>query len=135
MAQLDLFTKRRGKRPPPAIERRVHIALADTLRVGLAPGWVWFHPANGELRDLRTAQLLQRMGVIPGVSDFILAGPPQARLHALELKRTGRKPTEAQNAFLDAVEAIGGVAGWADTFDGAIELLKRWGALSSRLKL
>ena len=43
-----MFTKRIRK-PAPPLERSVHIAIADTLRVGLKPGWLWFHPANGEL--------------------------------------------------------------------------------------
>jgi hypothetical protein len=134
MSQLSLFTKRAAKKPPPAIERRTHIAIADTLRVGLASGWLWFHPANGELRQLRTAELLKRMGVRPGVSDFILVGPPQGRVHALEVKRKGNRPTEAQIAFLEAVRAAGGLSDWVDTFEAAIGLLREWGALSDRVR-
>lgn len=127
--QLSLFTRRKARRAPPALERATHIALADTLRVSLKPGWLWFHPANGELRDQQTANLLKRMGVTPGVSDFILAAPEGAMLHALELKRRGKKPTDAQRAFLAAVRAAGGLSAWADTYEAALAILIRWGAV------
>ena len=132
--QPDLFTKR-VRKPPPAKEFAVHCALADLLRINLAPGWLFFHPANGELRDKATAGRLQRMGVKPGVSDFILISPPSARLHALELKRRGEKPSEAQYAFLFAVTAAGGRSAWCDKFDDAIAILTSWGALRTTVSL
>lgn len=131
MHQLNLFKgkRQRGVRPPAALEFRTHCAIADALRVGKAPGWLWFHPANGELRDKAAAAKLLRMGVLAGCSDFILSGPPEGRLHAMELKRRGRRPTDEQERFLEAVRAAGGKAEWVDGFDQAIELLKGWGAL------
>ena len=133
--QIDLFTRRVRKLAlPDPLERQVHIAVADHLRWGLKPDWLWFHPANGELRADNTGALLQRMGVKPGVSDLILAGPPMGRLHALELKRKGRKPSDEQRAFLEAVLDVGGLARWADNYDLAIAILREWGALSDRVK-
>ena len=132
--QIDLFTKR-VKKPPAPLERAVHIAIADTLRVGLLPGWLWFHPANGELRDNATGALLKRMGVKPGVSDFVLMAPPHGRMHVLEIKRRGMTPTPAQYEFLDSVTISGGQAAWCDSYDQAVEILKEWGALSERLHL
>ena len=133
IGQIDLFTRRIKKLPAPK-ENAVHIAIVDTLKKGgLATGWIVFHPANGELRTDATGALLQRMGVLPGVSDLILIGPPAGRVHALELKRKGRRPNDDQNAFLGAVLAAGGCADWADSYDGAMSILRVWGALSSRL--
>lgn len=135
IGQIDLFTRRIKKLPAPK-ENAVHIAVVDTLKKGgLAQGWEVFHPANGELRTDATGALLQRMGVLPGVSDLILFGPPMARLHALELKRKGKKPNDAQKAFLAKVVAAGGLADWADSYDGAMAILRQWGALSDRLHL
>lgn len=125
--QIDLFTKR-VRRPPAPPERAVHIALARLLDISLSGGWLWFHPANGEKRELKTAQLLVALGVKSGVSDFILVGPG-GLFHALELKRRGLKPTPAQRAFLERVRAIGGVSDWTDNFDGAVRILKDWGAV------
>lgn len=132
MSQVDLFT-RRVRRPPPPPERDVHIALARLLDVSLRGGWLWFHPANGEKRELKTAQLLVAMGVKPGVSDFILVAPPDGQLHALELKRRGLKPSPAQRAFLERVRAAGGRSDWADNFDDALRILVGWDAVRVRL--
>lgn len=127
--QIDLFTKR-TRRAPPALEIAVHAMIADTLRVAIQPGWLWWHTPNGGYAlGAATAGMLQRMGVKAGVSDFILIAPPQARLHALELKRRGRKPSDAQLLFLSLVRAAGGVSDWVDNYDDALATLKSWGAV------
>jgi hypothetical protein len=132
--QADLFSKRRrGRKAKPALEFVVHCMIADALRVSLSPGWLWFHPANGELRSDATGARLKRMGVLAGCSDFILAGPPEGRLHALELKRQGEQPGEHQQRFLALVEACGGRSAWVDSFDAAIVVLGRWGAVRAKL--
>lgn len=135
IGQIDMFTKR-VRRPPDPLERELHIAIADTLRKGgLSEGWIWFHPANGEDRRDNTGALLKRMGVLPGVSDLIFIAPPYGKVHALELKRRGKKPTQEQWDFIDAVQAAGGVASWADNYDDAIKILTHWGALSPRMHI
>jgi hypothetical protein len=128
LGQTDLFTKRTRK-PPPALEFAVHAMLADTLRVALMPGWLWWHTPNEGARSIGEAGRLKRMGVKAGVSDFLLISPPAGRLHALELKRRGKKPTPAQMSFLALVRLAGGHSEWTDTFDGALVILKRWGAV------
>ncbi len=140
----DLFGKRVAK-PKPAAEFLVHCMIADTLRLGLTPGWVWFHPPNGGERSAfvnrqgKRVSLeggrLARMGVKAGVSDFILVSPPIAQLHALELKRKGEKPSDEQDAFLEAVRAAGGQAEWVDDYKRAIEVLHGWGALRITLQV
>jgi hypothetical protein len=124
-AQLDLLSRK----PRPALEVRTHIAIADTIRVAKAPGWIVFHVPNGEYRELKTAALLKRMLTLPGVSDFICIGPPAGRAHALELKRKGERPSNLQAAFLDDVRLSGGIAEWCNNYNDAIEILKRWGVL------
>ncbi len=127
--QYSFFAELRPKKPPPPIERRTHIALADLLQRAITPGWIWLHVPNGELRTEKTGALLKRMGAKAGVSDFLLIAPPKGWVHCLELKRKGLKPTAEQRAFLVAVEAAGGRAGWADNFDDAVWLLRQWGAV------
>jgi hypothetical protein len=133
--QLSLFagSGQRGRKPPPAKEFATHCMIADTLRHSLEPGWIWFHPANGELRDDATGAKLKRLGVKPGVSDFILIAPNGGRVHALELKRKGNRPTEAQYAFLAAVLVAGGRSAWVDGYQPAIEQLAAWGAVRARV--
>lgn len=129
--QLSLFKGKRqtGVKPTGPTEFQIHCAVADTLRVGLAPGWMWMHPANGELRNIATAGRLKRMGVKPGASDILLHKAPHAQLHALELKRKGENPSHVQLMYMSDVKAIGGKADWADSVDGALDVLKGWGAL------
>jgi hypothetical protein len=130
--QLSLFTKRKARKAPAAREFDVHCVIADTLRLSLAPGWLWFHCPNGELRSKATAGRLKRMGVMAGVSDFILVGPPFGTLHALELKRQGDRPEDHQLAFLERVTLVGGRSAWVDSYEQAIAVLKDWGAVRVR---
>jgi hypothetical protein len=147
--QLDIFKgpRQRGvstnKFHSPT-EFEIHVVVADMLRRWLEPNWIWFHPPNGGERPAvfikgRRISIeggrLKRMGAKAGVSDIILAKAPTAQLHALELKRRGEEPTDEQLAWLLEVEALGGVSGWADSVKGAIEVLKKWGAISARIKL
>jgi hypothetical protein len=113
---------------PPPEEFSVHIAIADLLRRALRPGWLWWHTPNGEERSKAAAGRLKAMGVMAGVSDFLLIKPEGARLHALELKRHGLRPTVVQMNFLDLVDAAGGRVAWVDSFDAAVTVLERWGA-------
>jgi hypothetical protein len=135
--QLDLLKGKRQKgiTPPGPTEFEIHCTVADYLRNGLAPGWMWFHPANGELRNKATGGRLKRMGVKPGASDILLACAPFARLHALELKRKGEKLRADQREWMAEVVFIGGEAAWADSVEGAIQILTDWGAVSTRIHL
>jgi hypothetical protein len=129
LGQIDLFT-RRVRKLKPAKEIAVHAMIADTLKLALTPGWLWWHTPNGGYAlGKATAGQLQRMGVKAGVSDFILVSPPAGRVHALELKRRGVKPSMAQVAFLASVRGAGGLAEWVDDFDQAMLVLRRWGAI------
>ena len=132
--QIDLFTKR-VRKPPPVPERNLHIAVADCLAHGLAPGWLATHFPAGELRTEKTGALLKRMGTQPGWPDFLLVAPPYGRLHGLELKRRGQKLRPEQEDFLNRLQAAGGYAAWVDSFDEALKVLKIWGAISTRLHL
>lgn len=132
-AQLSLFTRRPARRAPSAYEIAVHCMIADTLRLSLSAGWIWWHTPNGGLRNKVEAAKMVRMGVLPGVSDFLLVGPPAGRLHALELKRQGVKPTDEQDQFLALLRAAGGIADWVDNYDDALNVLRGWGAVRARL--
>ena len=127
--QLPLFRdRRRGRRPPPPLERRTHIAVADLLRVAGKPGWVWTHVPNGEHRTAQTAALLKRMGVRPGVFDFLLIGP-DGRHYWLELKRGKAPLSEAQERFRQDLVERTVVHGVARSFDDAVACLRDWGVL------
>jgi hypothetical protein len=128
--QLSLFKGRRqrGVKPKPVIERKTHIAIADALRAGCSPGWEWTHFPAGEHRTEKTGALLKRMGMKKGWSDFVLMGPDGVH-HWLELKRGNAPLTEEQEGFRDACDERGVPWAVARSFNEAIAVLQRWGAL------
>ena len=143
--QLSLFKskRQRGVKVKGPSEFEIHCMVADYLRQGIAPGWMWFHPPMGGERPAYVNKVgkrvspeggrLQRMGARKGASDILLAGPPHATLHALELKQQGGKPNEEQQAFMAEVQAAGGFAEWADNVNDAVSILTDWGAISTRI--
>jgi hypothetical protein len=63
--------------------------------------------------------------VLPGVSDLIVLFGHEVL--CLELKRRGNKLTEQQEWFGERVCAVHGHHfEWADTIDGAVEILRRY---------
>lgn len=72
---------------------------------------------NGRSRFVRFAH-------VDGISD-IIGVLPGGRFMAIEVKRRGGKPTDAQAAFLERVWSEGGAACVADSLEAAIEFLDR----------
>jgi VRR-NUC domain len=129
--QLHLFKgkRQRGVVPPPALEVRTQIALAQTLNVSLSPGWNWTHIGHGGKRSAATAAVMKRSGVHPGWSDFILLSP-HALAHFIELKRgTGSVVSDDQKAFAAYCNRHGYPHAIAFGFDDAIAVLKHWRAV------
>jgi len=133
--------------PRRLTELQLHMHVAALLRRAAAPGVIWFHCPNGELRDKATAHKLQQMGVMPGVSDIVLLIPGGMRkaypnIHAppidvtgfvqpafLELKGPGGRLSIEQREFLDRADLIGCLVDVASTPEAALDILKRWGAI------
>ena len=141
-AQKDLFTKRyRRVRELDPLESHIHKSLVQLLRLTCRPGVEFYHCANGELRDPKTAAKLKAMGVKPGVADLqfiwgelmsvVGVSTPMivSRVLFLELKARGRKQTEEQIAFEASVTAKGCTYELADNIDDAICILKRYRVL------
>lgn len=57
-----------------------------------------------------------------GVSDILAC--IKGRFVAIEVKRPGKKPSDLQERFLDAVNTIGGFAFWADNLQDVKDKLK-----------
>jgi VRR-NUC domain len=126
--QLDFWQRRSARRAPRPIERRTHIAIADTLRVACRPGWWWSHIPSGEYRTEKTGALLKRMGTQRGMLDFLLISPTGEH-HWLELKRGSAPLTEAQQAFIEHLTRRGVPYYVARNYDAAVKQLKEWGVL------
>jgi hypothetical protein len=118
--------------PPEPLEVRTHVAVADALRVGAQPGWLWSHFPAGEHRDEKVGAKLKRMGLKKGWSDFLLISP-EGRHHWLELKRGKAALTDEQQEFMLACEERGVPHAVARSFDEAIRVLTSWGACRLRV--
>lgn len=126
--QLDIFSKRRKFKPPPALEFEVQCMVADTLRAAAAPGWIWTHLPMGEARTAATGARLKRMGTQRGWPDFLLIDPG-GRPHGLELKRGNQPQTDDQKLIESAFLGRACPYQVARSFKQAIEILKVWGAV------
>lgn len=142
--QLSLFKgkRQRGVKSPPALEFATQCAIADAVRMGLTPGWRWTHFPAGEERPSFTdakgrrfspaSDRLKRMGLQPGWPDLLFISP-QGQLHCLELKRGKAKLTPDQAAFEDWCHKHDVPHKVARSFDEALAVLARWGAIRVRL--
>jgi hypothetical protein len=57
------------------------------------------------------------MGILPGG----IAGKPGGTVLMIEVKDVGKKPTPEQLAFMARVNALGGLAFWADSVETVVE--------------
>lgn len=139
--QKDIFTKRwrRLPRPDPK-ESQIQISLVAQLKIRCRKDVVYFHVPNGEERSDSAGAKLKAMGVLRGVADLLffwcdrdedLRPPATHRLKTLflELKRRGETLSPEQRAFAAAIRETGAFFDHADTIDGAIEILQRYGLL------
>ena len=55
--------------------------------------------------------------------------PPDAKFHTLELKRKGEVPSDEHTGSCGMSRRLGGVWGWANSYDSAKQLLHFWGAI------
>jgi hypothetical protein len=142
LGQIDLFTKR-VRRPPTAPEFSLHCAVADVLRRWGSPDWRWTHLPFGEERPAKiikgkrvslAGERLKRMGVNPGWLDLLLLSP-QGRPHFLELKRRGGEVSTEQEAFMFWCSAHGVRCEVTDRFEEAVNILKAWGAVQSKISV
>ena len=127
--QTNFWQRFPAHRTPPAPERKTHIALANMLRVSAKPYWFWSHIPSGEYRTERTGALLFRMGLKPGMCDFLLISPTGVH-HWLELKRGNAPLSDAQSSFATMLRERGVQCYIARGFRDAETKLREWGAIA-----
>lgn len=105
-------------------EARLQAALWEYWQRCRSPNSILFHPANGGFRNVVEAVKFKRLGVVPGVSDFIAVkdGNP----YALELKSAKGSLSEAQATWLIEWGSAGGRGAVAHSFDEGVEYLQEW---------
>lgn len=126
---------KRAKRAPALSEQQVQRAVAKYLDYALPQfGALWFHPANGGLRDVRVAQKLKAEGVKPGVADIIIIW--DGRCIAIELKAQKGRQSPAQKDWADALTLAGGCYKVCRSVDEVEEFLDAAGLpLRARTKI
>lgn len=106
---------KRGSRPESAkpslrvssrqiSEKEIHLLAWQWIRETY-PDLLIFHVPSGEQRNVVTAVKLKRMGVVPGVADFLMFVPGIGV--AIELKNKGGMQSKAQEHFQKRWEACG----------------------------
>jgi len=85
-------------------EHEVHLHCWQWVK-NTYPELLIFHVPNGGNRNIAEAQKFKRMGVMPGVADFLMFTPYCAI--AIELKDEGGKQSDAQKHFQTRWEALG----------------------------
>lgn len=70
----------------------------------------------------RSSQRIQAGLLIDGSSDLIGIGPG-GRFLAIEVKRPGGRRADDQRGFIDLVRRYGGIAGFAESVDDALDLI------------
>lgn len=93
--------------PPPEDfgENALHMHACQWLR-NEVKGLLIFHVPNGEHRHIAVAKKLQRMGVKPGVADFLAF--TTTRKAAIELKDSTGPQSDDQEKFEKAWKKLGG---------------------------
>jgi hypothetical protein len=113
------------------LEQLIHQAVVKHLRLRGADGVVFFHVPNGAHFGGRRGRvqggIAKSLGVRAGVSDIIALH--RGKLHALEIKGPGGKPTPAQISFIHDVREQGGLGAIANGIDEALHTLENWGLL------
>lgn len=115
------FHAHKPKRKRKARELGLHKFTAQYLRLAALPDVLWFHVPNGEARSAATGAKLKAMGVMPGVSDFIVMAIGQVLF--LELKGSKGRLSDSQKAFRERALAAGAIYAVADTPDAVRTIL------------
>jgi hypothetical protein len=88
----------------PISEKEIHMKAWQWVKT-YYPDLLIFHVPSGEPRDVVVAMKLKRMGVVPGVADFLMFLPGHGI--AIELKEDGGRQSDPQKLFQKRWEHCG----------------------------
>jgi hypothetical protein len=114
-------------------EEQLQILCADYLRKAY-PRLLWWSSGNGMYMGRSAGKFgyiakQKRMGLLVGVPDLQMVWLDERgiQLGFIELKAGYNKPTKEQAEFIARAKSLGCHAGWTNTFEGFLELLKNFG--------
>lgn len=109
-------------------EYDLHIAVVNYLEVMALPEIIWYHPPNGERRDVKIGAKLKRMGAKAGVPDlkFTLHDGRDAYI---ELKSLSGRLNDSQKRFKAKCLSYDPPVPYVEcrTLDETIKALEAWG--------
>jgi hypothetical protein len=111
-------------------EQQIQRGIFQHLRARAVPGAFFWHPLCGGFRRPKEAAIFKGLGAIAGLPDVLVLH--QGQLYAIELKREGGRPSEAQLACLAALQRAGAFTAVAEGLDRALACLEAWGLLRGR---
>lgn len=108
-------------------EFKLTVFLNDYLKRVLVRPAFCFHVPNGENRSAITGARLKRMGVVPGVTDFILIWPAR-NVGFIEVKKPGEKltPKDNQEVFMNLLIDNGHRYAMCNSLETMNDILKAW---------
>lgn len=119
--------KKKAAKPRNVSEQEIHMKCWQWV-TREHPGLLIFHVANERKGSIGAAMHFKRMGVLPGVADFLAF--PRGRAVAIELKDDEGKQRAGQAAFEDRWEDAGHVyivVRTLDEFKGVIAAITLFG--------
>ncbi len=124
------MAKRKRNTPEEDLQRTV----AEYLDI-IAPirGFWWSHIAHGGFRTRAEAGIFKAMGLKPGIADILILASYQdiTYVYWIELKAEGRKQSDNQIAFQEAMEELGCEYCVCWSVDEVIATLEGWGLLDT----
>jgi len=115
-------------------EKALHLSIAQLLARAAPKHVMWWHTPNGEKRDAMTGAMLKRMGVVPGLPDFLLYDTRSGYLHCIEIKVEGGHLSDAQRGWKSRFDhSPTGRYAVARSMDDAITILTEWWPREVRL--
>ncbi|GGC70595.1 VRR-NUC domain-containing protein [Chelatococcus reniformis] len=110
-------------------EEALQKTVVEGLRFALPHGWIVAHIPNGGLRNKSEAGRLKAAGVVAGMPDLIILGPPdegRAGAWFLELK-DGRGTCSADQVDIhDRLRDMGPAIAVIRSWDEALIACRRW---------
>ena len=114
-------------------EWQIHSYVADLLAVRAKNRVLWFHVPNEGQRAPKTGAFLKRLGMLPGVSDFVIV--IEGLAYFLEIKTTTGRRSSQQIVFAQSAREAGAGYAVANTPEAAELVLDGWGALKPGRKI
>ena len=114
-----------------ANEHDLQVGVLEYLKLNAKPDVYWFAIPNAGKRSWQGARRLKAEGLTAGVADLCIM-LPGGRVGWLEMKSAKGTRSDMQIFFEDVCEHLDHPYTVASTFEDAVAILRRWGALRGK---